>query len=366
MASGVGAKRDSSMDESNLIRLHPKDGGISCTFNGQIFEGLSPDVFAALNLRDYSELYMVTRKFNISVAVNPALWPAEAFFCYLTCGVDGQDPFACKALKKTDKCSIHGDQETGLCAHSNLLRLLGVGAHSTGFKVNASTYVFDSIGVATELGYKGVNHRVDNDFDNSTSHFEIKFKRIDRTLPLEYLCLNFHLRPDLEKPFGSKATLERLNVAFQLFFRELGVLPELGKPVTCLRKALEVTPDNFKDKGFSCRHKRSLEVLDNYEEARGRKPSSSGLVLSAFLPSSLAAGADKASEPAPKVTKPAIVMHRTFSAAVKGGAVASTSSMRYSTKPPSALKTDDFPPLGAAVFRQVVVKTDPGNKRAPK
>lgn len=250
----------------NLIRLHPKGGGLTIDYLRQHFAGLSPDLFMGLDPANYTELYALTGKLNVSIAINPYLWPAEDFFRFFTQSSSGEEPFRSKALQATEKCAIHGDLDTGLVAHENLRKLLGFPKFSK-FEMNGEKYEYHSIGVAAQPGYGVVDHRKDNPIGGSGSHFEIKFKRSGSTLPLKYLCLNFHIRSERDDRFGKAQAIERMCAAIRLFFNELGILPG-ARPITKLITALRVNLDNFEALGFECRHPKSLEVLARYREKK--------------------------------------------------------------------------------------------------
>ena len=77
-----------------------------------MFQGISPDIFIGLDRYDPSSAYQITRKFNISLQINPALWSGDDFFKYFTQGKeDGSDPFESNALESTKKCDIHEDDD---------------------------------------------------------------------------------------------------------------------------------------------------------------------------------------------------------------------------------------------------------------
>ena len=240
--------------ESNLIRVHPKRGGLTIDYGAQHFHGVNADLFFGLDLHDFSQTYHITRKFNISIAINPSYCSAEAFLAFVTKG----------DLEKTKKCELHGDKDTGLRAEKRLLELLSPGV----FDVDGVRYVYDSIGVACNNAYKPVAHRTGNDFKNSSNHFEIKFRRDpEGALPHEYLCLNIHLMKETSKPFGKAEAMERLKQGIGLFYAELG-LRAAHTLRTDLKSALTVTLGNFEVRGFSCKHEESLAVLFKYHEAK--------------------------------------------------------------------------------------------------
>ena len=175
--------------------------------------------------------------------------------------------FTNDSLTTTTKCTFHGDKESGLEAHANLMKLLKI----TNFQINGVSYSYDSIGVACNSSYDPVSHRKGNDFESRSSHFEIKFlKQSETALSKEYLCLNIHLTNEADDLFGKEKAIERLTQGINLFYAELG----LNSPAaayrlkTKLQSAMSVTLDNFEARGFSCRHEESLEVLENYRIAK--------------------------------------------------------------------------------------------------
>jgi len=245
---GVGKNNNSR--ESNLIRLHPKTGGVHINFGGQYFQGVSTDLFLGLDLKDLRRTYQNTRKFNLSISVNPSCWTIEQFLSYLTSG----------DLERTQKCALHGDKDTGLYASNHLMKLLSFEQ----FNVDGVHYAYDSIGVACNPSYASASQRTGNAFENSSSHFEIKFRRQSvQNGPDEYLCLNIHLMREQRRSFGQSETLERLKQAIQLFYAELGLSTRPHTSCTNLRQALTVTLSNYEAKGFSCKHEQSLDALEN-------------------------------------------------------------------------------------------------------
>ncbi|MFI4918445.1 MAG: hypothetical protein ACHP65_02710 [Legionellales bacterium] len=261
--------------ENNLVRLHPNEGGVTVNYANQTFQGLTPDVFIGLDYFDITESYRSTRKFNISIAVNPEQWPAKDFFSYFTQGENAADAFTSAALQKTDKCIIHGDKNTGLEAHKNLLDLLQPKnlkptnqAQGFGFDVDNKTYLYDSIGVAANSGYKPTGMR-----QNATSHFEIKFICLSNQRSADMLCLNIHLSPNKTHQFGQASVCERLKQAVNLFYDELGVLANSKhKPKTRLRASLDITLDNYQTNNFSPDHEVSIAVLEKYQNAKPHVP----------------------------------------------------------------------------------------------
>jgi len=243
--------------ESNLIRLHPKTGGVNIDFGGQCFHGVSTDLFFGLDLNDLSQTYQNTRKFNISISVNPNHWDVEQLLSYLTLG----------ELECTQKCRFHGDIDTKLRASSKLMDLLKLKE----FDVDGAHYIYDSVGAACNPSYASVSHRKGNAFEKSSSHFEIKFRRQSgEEGPDEYLCLNIHLMPEKVRPYGKPHALERLKKAINLFYAELGLSGTASHPYifrTNLKLALKVTLDDHEAQGFSCKHEQSLEALQNRNEA---------------------------------------------------------------------------------------------------
>lgn len=271
--------------ERNLIRLHPKTGGVNINFGGQEFHGVSTDVFFGLDLNDFSQTYQNSRKFNISISVNPVSWSTENLLSYLTFG----------ELERTPKCDFHGDIETKLHASKKLKNLLKLDQLEHVLIVDGVPYVYDSIGVACNRGYKSVSHRQGNAFEKSSSHFEIKFRRQSgEEGPDEYLCLNIHLMPENNRAYGQSQAIVRLKQAIHLFYAELGVLiaPSSYVSSTSLKTALRVTLDNYEELGFSCKHRQSQDVLENNAIATQhthRKASSSGLSIWDYVEPSLTA-----------------------------------------------------------------------------
>lgn len=256
-----------------LIRIHPKDGGTKIVFNKHLFLGVSPDIFLTIDRADNTQAYQITRKLNLCIQINPKAFPAEDFFRYVTRGSSKEDPFA-MSLKKTSKCGIHGDSDTGLCAHPELLKRLKLhlknlpGEESIGFEVDGARYVFDSVGVAANHDYGAVGRRQNNLFINHSSHFEIKFCRQGRIPPYETICLNIHLQGS-ENNFGKKEVLNRLEASIRLFYRELGVLvDDTSEPETLLRTALKVDHMNHEPKGFSIDHPTSLAISQKAIDAK--------------------------------------------------------------------------------------------------
>jgi hypothetical protein len=247
----VGKNYDAQ--ESNLIRLHPKAGGVDIDFGSQHFRGVSADLFFGLDLNDFSRTYQNTRKLNISISINPSHWDVEQFLSYLTAG----------NLERTQKCTFHGDRDTGLRASNKLMSLLKFDH----FDVDGVHYAYDSIGAACNRSYASVSHRKGNVFEKSSSHFEIKFRRQSgEEGPDEYLCLNIHLMPEKILPFGKPQALERLKQAIRLFYAELGLSSTASNPYTFrtnLKLALTVTLGDYEENGFSCKHEQSLDALEN-------------------------------------------------------------------------------------------------------
>ena len=253
--------------EDNLIRLHPSEAGKTIQFNGQLFQGVSPDIFIGLDHYDPSSAYQITRKFNLSLQINPALWSSKDFFKYFTQGKgDGSDPFQSKALELTEKCAIHGDTDSNLHAHNHLTKLLLSpldmlsDQEDWGFTAGGVDYKYHSIGVAANKGYGPVGTR-------KTSHFEIKFQRQSLgPSHQEFLCLNIHLSPT-QKDYGKEGAIERLTQGIKLFYSELGLLGNKYVPQSNLLTGLSVTLENYASKGFSCQNSNSLKVLESHHEA---------------------------------------------------------------------------------------------------
>lgn len=333
---------------NNLIRLHPKEGGINIQYGNQLFQYVSPDLYIGLNLLDLINPYIITHKLNLSIAVNPKEWSTKSFFSYLTQAPDGDDPFDSKVLAKTKKCVIHGDKKTHLHAHENLMRILDqadlikLNAPVLGFDIQGARYVYHSVGVACNPNYAAVSQRQDNPVENKASHFEIKFKKESNDIAVdEFLCLNIHLMAESRSGFGRDKVLSRLEQAIRLFYSELSLLHSKSPyhPQTNLKSILNATVDNYKDYGLSCQHPRSLEVLNQRDEvieysATSRKSTT----LSLFTP-------------APAVTPaPAELKRPSGSWAKIAGAKAVISASK--TNSPCFFNTDstkDFPVLGQVI-----------------
>ena len=241
---------------SNLIRLHPITGGVDINFGTQYFQGVSPDVFLGLDLNDFSKTNQITRKLNLSISVDPRDWKTEDLLSYLTKG----------QLQRTSKCELHGDKNTGLIASPRLRTLLMLEQLSNTITVVGLRYVYDSIGVACNPGYKSVSHRQGNAFETSSSHFEIKFLRqTDEPGPAEYLCLNIHLMPDNTGSYKKEHAIERLKQAIHLYYAELGLktAPASYQSSTRLRAALKVNLANYEKMDFACIHGKSQEAIGN-------------------------------------------------------------------------------------------------------
>lgn len=332
------------LTSKNLVRIHPNEAGKTVDFGGQRFVGVSPDIFIGLDSFDSSNAYIITRKFNISIKINPKLWSSGDFFRFLTEGQSvGSDPFKTKALEKVEKCSIHGDDETNLRAHANLKALLcqadlnQLSDKTGGFKVNDAIYAFHSIGVAANEDYAPVCQR-------NTSHFEIKFQRQGDLLPLEFLCLNIHLMAELDRKFDQEAVMNRLNQGIRLFYAELGVLKKPFHPQTRLKDAMGITLDNFERQHFSCIHTESLNVLEAHHEAKAHTLSPNRvrqpIQLSAFW--SPSTGASKAD------SGPRIVSAKTYGLVAKTGLSDKKSSNAGIDNSDFWSNERDFPSLGAS------------------
>ena len=293
---GIIMLRIEKINENRLVRLHPRDGGKQVMFNSQNFQGVSVDIFVALDAMDVSAPYCITRKLNINIAIDPSAWNTTAFFEYFTQGNSTEtNPFKSKALSKTSKCEIHGDENTGLIAHNHLMALLQptdlITSKETSqpcaFDVDGVRYVYDSIGVASNKSYGAVDNRQHNTFEGHSSHFEIKFRRQSHgACPYEYLYLNIHLTKDAKNIFGKKEVCERLRQGIRLFYSELGVLNTKGasNPLqTNLKSSLNVTLANYDSSQFSCIHPTSLDVLKRYNDAKKYKAPSHELSLWALV-----------------------------------------------------------------------------------
>lgn len=269
-------KRNYKTDD-NLVRLHPKDGGVEIKYGNQKFSGVSSDVFVGLDKFDMSKPYLITRKFNISIAVNPTKWPAKDFFkTFMVGGPKRGCPFDTNALAKTKKSNIHGDDKTGLLASKELLGILNQkglikpSGKQNGFMVGHEIYVYDSIGVAANNDYNKITTRT----ENNSSHFEIKFRKLSNGIPKEELRLNIHLSATA-KSYGKEAVCERLKAAVLLFYAELGALNDPYKQYktsTDIRSFLSVNLEDYDFNGLSCRHAKSKEVLEEYTVAKKYAP----------------------------------------------------------------------------------------------
>ena len=258
----------SDVEENNLVRLHPNEGGVTAKMDDQTFKGASPDAFFGLDIYDSSVVRVVTRKLNVNIDINPRLFPPADFFRYFTCGPSQEDPFKCGALKRTEKCEIHGDADTGLFAHPQLEELLNqanlkkANSSTLGFVVNKIRYEYDSVGVAANQGYVPVKTR-------PSSHLEIKFRVVSESnFHEERLCLNIHLHPKKERLHDKAAVFARLRAAIRLFYAELNVLSGAQPPQTRLRDVLTINLDNFEGKQFSCLNEKSVLALEKYRSAR--------------------------------------------------------------------------------------------------
>lgn len=245
--------------KGNLARVHPTTGGVNIDFGGQCFHGVSSDLFLGFDINDPSQTYQNTRKLNLSISINPGEYSTAAFLSFLTQNGLNNTENVPGCLTRTKKCKYHGDAETGLRASVKLLKMLSYQS----FDVDGLHYEFDSIGVACNESYGSVGHRKGNAFKNSSSHFEIKFKKLPAdSPPYEYLCLNIHLKPKATQGFGKSAALQRLEQAIGLFYAELGLQPSY-KCSTALKQSLTMTEANYKQNGFGCKHKHSQEVLED-------------------------------------------------------------------------------------------------------
>lgn len=256
-------KNSNPQHEPNLIRLHPTSGGTSLIFETHSFERVSPDVFIALD--HYSpSAHIITRKFNLTLSVNPDLWPVREFFDHFTNG----------ALSHTQKCRFHGDKETGLLESNNLLDDLKAPLAIKGpapftFSVRVGTecfdYRYDSIGVAANERFGAVSQRKDTPFFNQTSHFEIKFCRLNpKSIQTEYLCINIHLQATTSQAVDRVAVHRHFKKGIRLFYHELGILPKQTMPFqTRLRDALCVMKNNAHAYQFSPSSVQSKNVMEN-------------------------------------------------------------------------------------------------------
>jgi hypothetical protein len=258
----------------SLVRLHTKTGGVKIEFAGEHFASVSPDIFVNLDRHDPGIIYRITRKFNLTIGINPDKWSAEDFFRYFTRGKDHDgklaDPFTTGALRSEAKCAIHGDKESRLYPSPALINFLGEGNLDKVLTLDKVTYTFDSVGVAANRHFAAVDHREDNPFASTGSHFELKFRRISAAAAdqptEEYLCLNIHLT---QNQLGNKAGVtKRFKKAIRLFSAELGIRkPDRYVPATRLAKSLSVHLENYDTQGFSYRHPLSEAALARYLSA---------------------------------------------------------------------------------------------------
>jgi hypothetical protein len=251
-----------SEDLYNFIRIHPKagrktkSGAESFIFNDQVFKGVTPDVFIDLDREDYSGTpYLIIRKLNVTIQVSPHYSTEELLhdFC--------EGP-----IRRTDKCTYHGDVRTGVGASRALLDLIVLKS----FTVSGKTFDYHSIGVAMNPDYGPVSTRKGNDFENYSSHFEIKFLErrkewISQTsIQPELVCLNVHLLAVEGSRFFRDEVHTRLGVALLLFYRELGLTAKKGSEETLLKEAMTVDLGNYQKKGFGIKHEGSLIAEEKY------------------------------------------------------------------------------------------------------
>lgn len=213
--------------DCNMVRLHPKTGGVRLTFNNQNFKGVSFDVFSQLDSYDAASIYRVSRKANMTIKINPKELKPDAFFKKLV-GVSKEG----RLQGRDQKSSYNGDTVEPTKYLQDLL---------PNFQLDDTNYVFDSVGIAAGKGYASYNHR-------RSSHMEIKFLRQGANLPMggEHLVLNLHLSAcDTSRgdPF------QRLENCIGLFYHLACTdkSKESGALMTTLQK---ITLDNFKDKKY--------------------------------------------------------------------------------------------------------------------
>jgi len=140
---------------------------------------------------------------------------------------------------------------------------------------------------------------------------------------------------------------KRLALGVRLFYAELGALPQLSyRPQTSLRSILSATLDNYQEKGLSCRHETSREVLKKYEAARPYTASkSSGATLADYIGSSK----KFATPPAKSTPQAPIEQSKKPSNSGTSWAKAASSTRNptpfFTTHHAPASKKEDYPPL---------------------
>jgi hypothetical protein len=250
-----------------LVRVHPatggktRDGRDQLNFAGQAFRGVSPDVFFELERDGAADCRRIIRKLNAAVQVSPRLYSVDNFI----------EDFCRGPIESTDKSKYHGDHRSGLLASQTLLALISNFFPKKGFTVEGRTYRYHSIGLAMNPGYKAVDHRAGNPFDNHSSHFEIKFiETREGPGPFtaehpELLCLNIHFLAAQSGSFGAKAVKDRLQALIGLFSQELAL--RKGPRDTYLLEAMGLTLSNYEEKGFSIKHHASVAAKEKYDLA---------------------------------------------------------------------------------------------------
>lgn len=293
-------------DAPTLIRIHPKAGGADRNFGGHRWRGVVWDKYVFLNKADRAAFYEEVLKFNVNISMNTTEGTAcRDFFYQVTTAVEIDDtgkkiainPFG-TALKKTRKCEIHGDKETGLYPSAWLIDKLSRSDLKSAkkgppcFSLGDDVYVFYSVGVAANWDLRPVD-RDDpgTKFASRTSHLEIKFTKKLAPGTKEHpqlVCLNVHLQSAYKhekspKDFTVKAALGRLATAIEFFYVELNALKftrasdenwwrEKVKKIIALRT---LPLDVFNRKGiapdYMVVHPKSIAALITYLDAKEAK-----------------------------------------------------------------------------------------------
>lgn len=199
---------DKTYAEANMIRLHPTSRGVEMTRKGHKFIGVSCDVFTTLDTTDAAEIWIVTRKVNMTIQVSSRkVSPMNLFRKLVNADAD-------QALSQADaKCTYHGNKKSGLKLnrrYESLMKNFRVQTRSGTFE-----YEYDSVGIAAEDGFKKINHR-------GTNHIEIKFRR-QGNAPMppagDWLVLNLHLSACKDNDFGEADALNRFKTCVGLFYQ---------------------------------------------------------------------------------------------------------------------------------------------------
>jgi hypothetical protein len=169
-------------------------------------------------------VYRVSRKVNMNIQIDPGLVDCEEFFRFFTKG----------KLKSTHSWYYHGDMETGLVGKPHRVAI-------DDFRISSKEYTYDSVGVAAGKRFSSQNHRF-------TSHLEIKYRNTSNAEfeGGEYVVLNIHLTPMPGSNFDIKQCKARLEDC-RLLFKDI----VHGVSSINLTNALEVTLDNFEERGYS-------------------------------------------------------------------------------------------------------------------